>query len=137
MAAFEHVGTTQSHVWSVLKAIETGDLRGVTSEITLAELLLKLIVDGETELISLYKHLFSDHNVFDAVPTGLEILSEAARIRAGRMSIKLPDAIHLATAQHAGCFAILTNDRRLATPGGIPLVTIDPTSLDLLRSLNP
>ena len=40
----------------------------------------------------------------------------AARLRA-RFSLKTPDALHLACAQHHGCAALWTNDDRLAQAG--------------------
>jgi uncharacterized protein len=42
---------------------------------------------------------------------------EAARLRA-RFSIKLPDALHLACAQHHGCAGLWTADTRLSAAGG-------------------
>lgn len=42
---------------------------------------------------------------------------EAARLRA-RFSIKLPDALHLACAQHHACSALWTADNRLGAAGG-------------------
>jgi predicted nucleic acid-binding protein len=48
------------------------------------------------------------------------ILIEAARLR-GRLVLRLPDAMHVATAAAAGCDVLLSNDRRLKVPAGMVL----------------
>ena len=42
-----------------------------------------------------------------------QVLDRAARLRAAVSSLRLPDAIHLATAHSEGCDLVVTNDRRL------------------------
>jgi predicted nucleic acid-binding protein len=42
--------------------------------------------------------------------TNADIAMLAARLRL-RHALKLPDAIQLATAVHAGCFALISRDR--------------------------
>jgi predicted nucleic acid-binding protein len=42
--------------------------------------------------------------------------------------LRLPDAIHAATAQHAGCTALLTNDERLKSLPGIETVLLKDLS---------
>ncbi len=48
------------------------------------------------------------------------ILIEAAHLQA-RLGLRLPDAIHVATAVAAGCDVLLSNDRRLKVPAGMTL----------------
>lgn len=134
--AFERLDR-QSPIWQVLNAIEAGELNASTSEITFAELLPKLIIDGEADLIALYERLFSEGRIFDAVPITREVLIEAASIRALRLSVRLPDAIHLATAVHAGCSVILSNDQRLGSFGQVPVVAIGPDCLAKINALTP
>ncbi len=43
-----------------------------------------------------------------------EVFQQAAQLRADHKSLKTPDAVHLATAQHYGCDEFWTNDDRLA-----------------------
>lgn len=61
-------------------------------------------------------------------PITQAILIEAAEIRAAT-DLKLPDAIHVATAMALGCDALLTNDRSLRAAPGM--------SVRLLADLNP
>jgi len=49
------------------------------------------------------------------VPVSREILVSAAQTRSQNLCLKLPDAIHFATAKDRGCQVFLTNDRRLKT----------------------
>lgn len=50
-------------------------------------------------------------------PVSRDVLLAAARLRA-EIGLKLPDAIHVATAQLTGCDQFLTNDARVpALPG--------------------
>jgi len=46
-----------------------------------------------------------------------EVYLQAARHRAS-FGLKMPDALHLACAQHHGCEALWTNDNRLALASG-------------------
>ena len=49
----------------------------------------------------------------------------AASIRA-RFNLKLPDALHVACAQHHGCAALWTNDARLSAAGGGQVRVLTP-----------
>jgi predicted nucleic acid-binding protein len=60
--------------------------------------------------------LLQDHRLLTVGPVTREILIEAARLR-GLSRIKLPDAIHAATALQKGCSSFLTNDDRLKIEG--------------------
>src|ERR1700712_3224505 len=95
---FEYDGAEQSPIWPVLNAVDSEELQAVTSEITPAELLPELMADGETELISPYKRLFAGGSILESIPITQPLLIRAAEVRTDRRSIKLPDAIHLATA---------------------------------------
>ena len=73
---------------------------------------------GIAEAIS-GEHLYLDTNVFIYAVEGFSGLEDELRrlfsaVDAGRITatttLKLPDAIHLATAQSAGCDTLVTND---------------------------
>lgn len=57
------------------------------------------------------------------LPVSREILVEAARIRAGT-ALKLPDAIHVATARMCGCEVFLTNDTRIKDTWGLEVIQL-------------
>ncbi len=130
IAAFENPGAHSDHAWWVLEALERGEISGGTSEITIAELLVKPIELGDSELAASYEKMIVSVDRFEVVPVRRDILVEAAGIRARRSSIKLPDAIHIATARSLSCCFFLTGDRRLPLPEGIKSLTINPFTLD-------
>ena len=57
------------------------------------------------------------------VPVSRTILIDAARLRANS-GLRLPDAIHVATAVAAGCPIFLSNDRRLKVPDVLQLLAL-------------
>jgi predicted nucleic acid-binding protein len=100
----------------VLSALDHGELTAVTSELSIAECLVKPLEREQTDIAETYLTLLKDRRSLSVVPVIHEILVEAARLRA-RSRIKLPDAIHAATALQKGCSSFLTNDDRLKIEG--------------------
>jgi predicted nucleic acid-binding protein len=92
--------------------LEAGRLEAVTSELTLAECLIKPLGDFDTTAVAAYQTFLNDRRNFPVLPVNRDILVEAAAIRA-RVRCPLPDAIHLATAVLARCDVLLSNDKRL------------------------
>lgn len=82
----------------------------VTSELTLSELLVVPLRDGNRTLASYYDTVMSDSGWVHVSAVARTVLVSAARLRAGRHGLKIPDAIHLATAQAEGCSHFLTED---------------------------
>ncbi|AKH99723.1 putative nucleic acid-binding protein, contains PIN domain [Hoeflea sp. IMCC20628] len=104
----------------LVKQINDGQLEAVTSELTLAECLVKPITDRDEALIRAYLSLLAAESKFLRVAAiSRDIILEAARVRAGT-GIKLPDAIHVATAKISQCEVFVSNDRRLATATAMP-----------------
>ncbi len=56
------------------------------------------------------------------VPVDAELAMLAARLRAAH-GLRLPDAIHAATAICAGCAALLTHDRNFSRLKGLRIIT--------------
>lgn len=137
IAAFEHAGAHSDHAWWIIGAIQDGEIAGATSEITLAELLVKPIERGATELATVYQTTIVAGPNFEMSSVDRDILVRAARIRASRASIKLPDAIHIATAQALSCSFFVSGDRRLPLPEGLRLLPVSPFTLDDILGTQP
>jgi predicted nucleic acid-binding protein len=91
----------------------------VSSELTLAEILVKPLQDmrvsGDVRRVNDYCSNIADKGSFQRIiPIGRSVLEEAAKIRAYNKKIKLPDAIHIATATLNKINYFVSNDRDLA-----------------------
>jgi predicted nucleic acid-binding protein len=104
--------------------IDNGKVRAYSSELTLAETLVKPMTDNNTRLQKAYQDAVRTAGFLQVLPVDREILIEAARIRSQNARLRLPDAIHLATAQYCGCDIFFTNDRRLKTYPNINIVLL-------------
>ncbi|PWV99032.1 putative nucleic acid-binding protein [Hoeflea marina] len=104
----------------LVEDITDGEVEAATSELALAECLSKPIADRDEALVRIYLRLLATDSKFvRVVPVSRDVILEAARVRAGT-GIKLPDAIHLATARMSRCDAFISNDRRLASASAMP-----------------
>jgi len=93
-------------------AIERGEFMVITSIITLLEVLVHPIRDGDPILAQRYRDLLFDTEGLSIVLLDPEIAEEAARLRAS-YNIRTPDSIQMATAISEGASFFLTNDTRL------------------------
>jgi predicted nucleic acid-binding protein len=130
IAAFEHVGARSDHAWWIFHAIEQGEIVGATSELTLAELLVKPIENGADGLASAYDEMIVPGPTFDVLPVRRDVLVAAAGIRARRSAVRLPDAVHLASALALNCTIFITDDRRLKTFDGMRVLEVNPFTVD-------
>lgn len=96
----------------VFRQITDGELKAATSTITLTEVLVQPLRQGNTVLQARYKTLLLGSHNFSVVDIDAETAERAADLRA-RYNIKTPDSLQIAAALSAGCEAFLTNDRDL------------------------
>ncbi len=106
----------------LFEEIDAERVRATTSELALAEVLVRPFADGDTELQASYRDMIQPSGTFGVAPVSRAVLVEAARLRADSGSLKLPDAIHIATAKAAGCQVFVTNDRSLKDSSEIPVL---------------
>ena len=102
-------------------ALQDGTVEAVTSELTLAEVLVKPFRTGNIRQQQVYARAIRTHGGLTVIPVTREILLEAAHLR-GIARFKLPDTIHIATARMCGCTALLSNDTALADAPEIDLI---------------
>ncbi len=95
-------------------ALNTGEIIAITSELTLAEVLVKPLKDQLPAIQQAYKTFLTPTRALSIATVSREILEDAAQLRA-TTKLKLPDAIHLATAFRQSCDSFLTNDEVFRT----------------------
>jgi predicted nucleic acid-binding protein len=115
---WENRGTPDSEkIWDMFSRGLSRGWRFVSSELSLAEVLVKPIFDakqtGDWRLVDAYRFHIYDKGLFQRiVPIFRDILDMAANVRSENKAIKLPDAIHLSTALIEKCSAFVSNDTR-------------------------
>lgn len=108
----------------LLEAIDGGVVTAVTSELTLAEVLVKPIEAEAADVIAGYERMLDPTSPIIVVPVTREILWGMAQLRA-RLRLKPMDAIHVATALAMGCDYVLSEDARLRLPGEMNRLLLD------------
>lgn len=113
----------------------------VTSELTISELLVMPYRQGDTDLIGAYEKMMVSNDWLQVIAVAKPILKRAAWLRSLTYGLKLPDAIHLATAVDTGCTHFLTDDlgiskAKLSPDSALKIVRPDEATLaSLLESL--
>lgn len=105
----------------LLQAAEAGRCRLVSSVLARMEVMVVPKRHREEELCRLYRDFFESFPNLSVEPVGPEVAEIAADLRAV-LQIRTPDALHLATAIHAGAEAFVSEDRRLRGIEGIRVV---------------
>ncbi|OAA20470.1 PIN domain-containing protein [Kosmotoga sp. DU53] len=95
---------------SLFKKIDIGSIKAFSSVLTLAEVLVRPFVKGEQYLINEYISILTGCENLSLIPGEKEIAVLAAKIRA-KNGLKLPDALHFATAKVYKCELFITNDK--------------------------
>lgn len=113
----------------LFQAIRSQTVQAITSELTLAEVLVKPFAEKNSVAIKTYNELLQSRPSFEVLPVTRSILGYSARLRAD-LGVKLPDAIHLATALSAECQFFCTEDRILRTPPPLKLLRVADLARD-------
>lgn len=130
IAAFEGTDGRSDVARALLGALDTEpSLHAVTSLLTLAELLVRPLRDQDGGLAALYRTILTGTDRFTVSEVSREVLEAAADLRAQFGFLKLPDAIHVATAKLAACEALVSADARLRLPPGMALIDLDAAAL--------
>ena len=114
----EHHPVFSGVVKQIFESIDEGQFEAITSELTLAEVLVKPNERNlEKQKIS-YIDIITGNSSLSAIAVTQEILIQSAAMRA-ETGMKLPDAIHVTTSLDKACGVFLTNDSRIKTPENI------------------
>lgn len=106
---------------------QDGNLTIVSSPVLVIEALTKPLQDGNTEIEMQYRELF-EANAVRMLDASYSVFEDAARLRA-KTGLKIPDALHAATALQIECTLFITNDEDFRRVENLPVVVLD----DLLK----
>ncbi len=108
----------------IFTALEKGINKGVTSYLTLMEILVKPKTEGLLQVARDYEYYLTTFPNLTFYEMGLDVARKASDLRAVQR-IKAPDAIQLATAILFGATAFLTNDKIFERVKGIDILILD------------
>lgn len=108
--------------------LDQGKFRVVTSVVTLLEVLIHPLRQGNEALAQQYNDVLLSSSNISTLPLTFAIAQEAAELRA-RHKLKTPDAIQLATSIQHGATAFLTNDRDFPQIPGIAVMRLKDITL--------
>jgi predicted nucleic acid-binding protein len=110
-------------------SLDRGELQLVTSTITLLEVLIHPLRQGNAALAQHYEILLSNTRGIHVAPVSFSIAQAAARIRA-TYNLRTPDALQIATAIEFGAQFFVTNDPIFKRVPHINVIILD----DLLQN---
>ncbi len=107
----------------VLGAVEAGDVAGLITAVTLAEVLVVPATAGDRRAMQDYELYLAHFPHLEIVPMDATLARETALVRA-EASLRMPDAVQMAAARLYGADATITNDHRWAGRLAAPRVLV-------------
>ena len=107
----------------ILEEIEFGNVKGITSVITLLEIMVKPKKEDKLAVATDYQIMISNFPNLDIINVDKEISNIASTLRAN-YNIKTPDAIQIATCINQGGTAFFTNDLMLKKVEEVEIVIL-------------
>ncbi len=108
----------------LFQAIDRGQIRAITSTVTLIEVLVHPLRENNTALAAQYQEILTHSTHLATLPVTEEIALKAAELRATD-NLRTPDAIQVATAVVAGATVFVTNGKRLHVPATLKRIVLD------------
>ena len=124
---FEEFPGFERELKALFQRFDRRELEGVTSELTLGEILVRPFLRNSLEKAKACQSAIVDSDSVQAIPVSRGILVEAARLGA-RAGLRLPDAIHLAATLQERCDVFLTNDKQPSRVVEIPVVLLSESA---------
>lgn len=125
-------GEVTERLHELLALIENGAAQACTSDLTIAELLVAPYRNGDEALASTYLDMVSANEALRLAPVDRDTLISAARLRSRDATLKLPDAIHIASAERCDCGVFLSCDQRVRVRAPMQRVGLALDELDEL-----
>lgn len=107
----------------LFNAVENGLIRAVTSMITLMEVLVKPMSEGNVKAAEEYRILLQTFPNLSLRTIDDKVAARAADLRAS-YRIRAPDALQLSAAIEEGAKVFVTNDERLSKVKDVPVLTL-------------
>jgi predicted nucleic acid-binding protein len=98
-------------VQPLFQNIARGHIKAVTSTVTLLEVLVRPLREGNVSLANRYRDILLYSENLETLPLSHPLSERAAELRA-RYRLRAPDVIQIATALGQKASAIITNDER-------------------------
>ncbi len=108
---------------ALLEQVEDWIISAIASAVSLTEILVKPIREGNLTLEKQYKLLFSHFPNLSILPVNHMVAERAACLRV-KYNMKIPDALILASALAANAKLFITNDQRLEAVKEITCIPI-------------
>jgi predicted nucleic acid-binding protein len=106
------------------EAIFRDEFSVVTSVLTITEVLVHPLRQGNTILAQQYRDILFNSQGLTTIEVLPDIAENAAQLRASH-NLRTPDAIQIATAIHGGASFLFTNDARLPSLPGLSVLVLD------------
>jgi len=112
----------------IFKRITNGDFEAVSSVITVTEVLVQPLRQGDQKLADRYNDLLYNGINFTLTSIDFSGAKVAAKLRAN-YNLRTPDALQIAAALENGCDAFLCNDKNLKRVKELRVLILDELSL--------
>lgn len=106
------------------RTLNQGEFRAVTSVVTLPEVLVYPLRQGNTTLAQQYRDILFNAEGLTTIQVSPDIAEVAAQLRAIH-NLRTPDAVQMATANCEGASFFLTNDARLPSLPGLEVLVLE------------
>jgi predicted nucleic acid-binding protein len=102
---------------------DKGNFSFVTSSVTLLEVLVKPLREGQIAIAKQYRDILTTASGIEIFDVTSPIAEQAAKLRA-KYNVRTPDSIQLATCIELGAEYFLTNDDKLKVVSEVMVVTV-------------
>lgn len=96
---------------------------GTTGDAAVAEVMVAPYRADNPALVARFKRFFAQKNFLSIISHDREVF-DAAAVLVARQRLKFIDALHMATALHAGCHSLITNDAAVKSIDGLEVILV-------------
>ena len=111
-------------VRTIFELVDRRELVGLSSYITLLEIMVQPLRQGRSDLVKRYRDTLVESRRFSLFPVDQAVAEDGAEIRA-RYAFRTPDAIQLATAVLQRADVFVTNDTKLRRFDRVEVLVLD------------